>query len=199
MTTSGNSTSESRHEDQSGRVPCAVCREPIRVGARKCISCSSFQHPVRRLMGLGDTTLALLIALCSVLSYSVPVLKDAFTPKRDDIRVRLMGIDAKARRLDLFVSNLGTRPGAIGSVWVAVPPELAARSTTPGWQLDLPEDTSINPGRSYHFTFSSSEIPLPEPAHDLDPGQVFTLTVTVIRFNGTRHEIEIPLRAIARR
>lgn len=177
---------------------CAVCREEIKAGAKKCVRCGSYQTFIWRFQVLGHVTLVLLLALLSVLTTAVPIITTTLTPKRDDIRVRLMSVDHKAQHVNLFVSNLGSRAGAIGSVWVSVPPALAVATTTPGWHLDLPADASIRPGESRHLALSSSEHALPEAARHYDLGHEWSLTVSVIRFDGTTREIELPVRALDR-
>ena len=60
---------------------------------------------------MSSTVLSLLVALVSVLTVAVPVLKNAFTPANSSIKVIFQGADSKT--LSLFVTNQGTRPGAV--------------------------------------------------------------------------------------
>ena len=50
----------------------------------------SYQGGLRR-VGLSSTVLSLLVALVSVLTAAVPVLKDALTPKNSDITATYQG------------------------------------------------------------------------------------------------------------
>ena len=67
-------------------VPCPVCREPIKPGARKCIHCDSVLD-WRGWLGVSQTTLALLVALISVVAGTAPQIKDLLTPKTSSLVV----------------------------------------------------------------------------------------------------------------
>src|SRR5687767_11189316 len=66
---------------------CPVCFEPIHEGAKRCNECGSrldrfafFQH-----LNIGSTALALLTALISVLTVSLPSLVDTLQPNKSSI------------------------------------------------------------------------------------------------------------------
>ena len=69
-------------------VPCRVCREPIRQGAKKCIHCDSMLD-WRGWLGISETALALLVALVSVVGATGPRIVELFTPKASKLEVNI--------------------------------------------------------------------------------------------------------------
>src|ERR1700730_10987429 len=90
---------------------CVVCKESIRLGAKKCVHCDSFQT-WRRHIAVGDSFLALLVALVSVLSLSVPLLRTALRPNNSVLKVAFQ--DVEGPYLFAIASNLGGKPGTVG-------------------------------------------------------------------------------------
>lgn len=95
--------------------PCVVCREPIKVGARKCIHCNSPQGFTRHL-GMSSTVLALLIALISVLQSALPVLITTIEGKHTNLRLNLLS--AENTTAVFLATNSGNMPGRLGKVIV---------------------------------------------------------------------------------
>jgi hypothetical protein len=89
-----------------------VCAEPIKKAARKCIHCDSYQDWHANI-GMSSTVLSLLVALVSVLTAAIPVVKDAFTPKNALLTATFQG--ANSDRLSVLFTNQGTRPGSVSS------------------------------------------------------------------------------------
>ena len=98
-------------ELQQGLKRCEVCQEPINERALKCIHCSSEQGFMRRRLGLSSTVLSLLVALVTVLTAAIPVIKNAFTP--EDLRVTAAFQAADAHSVSVMVSNNGIRAGSV--------------------------------------------------------------------------------------
>jgi hypothetical protein len=96
--------------EPSDTKPCKVCGEEIKKTARKCIHCDSYQD-WRGSVSLSQTVLALLIALISVTTSAIPVLRDSLFTKNAAIRVAFEGANDKV--ITFLVSNIGTRPGSI--------------------------------------------------------------------------------------
>ena len=94
-----------------GTKRCLVCAEPINIAARKCVHCSSDQVGLLRNVGVSNTVLSLLIALISVLTAGVPVLKDALTPKNSELAFSFQGADDNY--INILAANQGTRPGSV--------------------------------------------------------------------------------------
>ncbi len=91
---------------------CIVCREQIKAGARKCIHCDSYQD-WREHFNFSSSALAWLVALVSVISLSLPVIKNALQKDNSNVVLAFQGIEEGY--ISLIASNLGTRPGSIGS------------------------------------------------------------------------------------
>jgi len=92
---------------------CIVCKEKVRFGARKCIHCDSFQD-WREYFSFSSSILAWLVALVSVISLALPLVKDVFKKENSRVVLALQGIEDGY--IALIASNLGTRPGSIGAV-----------------------------------------------------------------------------------
>src|SRR4029450_9517847 len=86
--------------------PCEVCREPIRLKAKKCIHCDSFQD-WRRYLNMSSTVLALLVALGTVSSAALPGLVAIFTPSFSSVSVVERGF--KGNQLEFQLHNAGTK------------------------------------------------------------------------------------------
>jgi hypothetical protein len=118
-----------------------MCAEPIKLNARKCVHCESYQDWFSNL-GLSATILSLLVALLSVLSTTVPVLKDALTPKNSKLIFSVQGADDKY--VSVLASNEGLRAGSvqaagvhvkgkpIGPLFMGEPKQLAAQIVEAG-------------------------------------------------------------------
>jgi hypothetical protein len=101
------------------RKVCKVCGESIATPAVKCIHCGSYQVWWRGILGLSNTFLALLIALISVTTSLLPVLKNSFASKNSDLQFSYQGANEYA--ITVFASNLGIRPGSVRSATMKVP------------------------------------------------------------------------------
>lgn len=93
-------------------IGCRVCREEIKLGAKKCIHCSNYQD-FRRFFTVGTTVLSLLIALLSVSGIVVPVLVDL--TQKDDASIEFVPVSSKPLTLFVLVSNTGKRAGTFNS------------------------------------------------------------------------------------
>ena len=110
-----NSTIEDAVDEQAGsqpeqferRVSCAVCRESILYGARKCTHCDSFQD-FRRWINISSSVLALLVALVSVLSVVLPDVVAFFEEEYSETRADLHAIENVL--VNIVATNVGTKP-----------------------------------------------------------------------------------------
>jgi uncharacterized membrane protein len=93
-----------------GTKPCNVCGEAIKLAARKCIHCESYQD-WHADIGMSSTVLSLLIALISVLTISVPVVRNALTPKNSNLEYSYQGTASKV--ITVLVANTGIRTGDV--------------------------------------------------------------------------------------
>ena len=89
---------------------CKICGEEIKKTARKCIHCDSYQD-WRGSLSLSQTVLALLIALISVATTAVPVIRESLFTKNAEVVEAFEGANDKV--ITFLVSNLGARPGSI--------------------------------------------------------------------------------------
>jgi hypothetical protein len=90
--------------------PCKVCGEAIKFAARKCIHCDSYQDWHAEI-GMSSTMLSLLIALLSVLTISVPVVRDALTPAVSNLKFSYQGTASKI--ITVLIANTGIRTGTV--------------------------------------------------------------------------------------
>lgn len=63
---------------------CRSCKESIKNGAKKCIHCDSYQN-WRRFFDFSGIVLSLIIALISVLTVSIPIIKTTFEQNKSDV------------------------------------------------------------------------------------------------------------------
>ena len=89
---------------------CFLCRKPIPREAKICTECNSYQD-WRKYFGVSSTVLSLLVALVSVLTVAVPVIRNALTPDRSDVRCSLLEWNPSG--VTLVVSNRGVRPAVL--------------------------------------------------------------------------------------
>lgn len=90
---------------------CRVCALQIPQAASKCTHCSSWQD-WRRHLSFGNTFLALIIALFSVISLGTPLLLNAMRGASSEILVNGL-FPAEKGSLILVVTNTGTKPAII--------------------------------------------------------------------------------------
>ena len=101
--------SQDLQEIKNDSKTCIVCGESIRITAKKCIHCDSFQS-WRRYLNISTVTLSLLVALVSVLSAGAPVLKSTFWPKSN---VKISFLDKSKNQIKVALSNSGERPAVL--------------------------------------------------------------------------------------
>jgi hypothetical protein len=112
------STAEPPGDTQGGdRLPCPMCREPLRKGAKICIRCKS-DLTWRRYLFFGNTSLALLTALVAVVAATGPTIKALFEMMDSDVHGVFVGMVAPNPRtpngqVSLLTTNHGSRIGAI--------------------------------------------------------------------------------------
>jgi hypothetical protein len=141
--------------------PCRVCREPMTAGAKKCIHCDSYQNWQRH-VGVGTTTLALLVALISVTGSTVPAILDATSPDVERVQVNLL--DPNPEALTVSVVNAGSeygivrRTGRLEVSYAERPPLKLYVYLNPVMERDLSEFI-IEPGevKAYWVQFKFAE------------------------------------------
>lgn len=93
-------------QDGRGWVRCRVCKNAIPAAAQKCSLCDSFQD-WRSHFNFSSVVLSLLVALVSVLTAAVPVLRDALTPALADVQYDILTCSTDEVRI--LASNVGSR------------------------------------------------------------------------------------------
>ena len=145
-------------------VACAVCREAIRPGARVCIHCDNYQD-WRRYIGFSSTTLALVVALVSVLSVSFKSLIDLLPKSKEHIVVGML--DTNAENLQAFAYNDGETYGILqpSAVLTVLLTDGSRTQTTvsinPGVDRNM-TSLIVRPGDvdAYFITYASSDRPI---------------------------------------
>jgi predicted nucleic acid-binding Zn ribbon protein len=122
---------------------CFLCRKEIPRGAKICTECNSYQD-WRKHFGFSSTVLSLLVALVSVLTVAVPVIRNALTPDRSEVHCALLTWNATGATL--LVSNRGVRPAVVKSLRLKL-----VTSTQPKTETifagDFPEPPILEPGK----------------------------------------------------
>lgn len=101
-----------------GMKHCKICGEPINSKALKCIHCQGEQSWGRRRLGFSSTILSLLVALITVLTAAVPVVREAIVQKNSNLNFSFQ--TANDRVIYIFASNTGVRPGSIGESYLHI-------------------------------------------------------------------------------
>jgi ribosomal protein L40E len=91
-------------------VPCRQCRTLISANAKLCRYCSSYQD-WRGHLHVSSAVLALLVALVSVLSVTLPAIVGALRPSHS--RIVLSSPVIRGEAVYVVASNLGSKPGVI--------------------------------------------------------------------------------------
>jgi hypothetical protein len=91
---------------------CLVCKEDILKGAKKCTKCESFQD-WRRFFQFNIVVLSLLVALFSVITTSVPVIRSAILPEAD---VKFSFLHLNHGNIIVVATNTGRRPAVLKRV-----------------------------------------------------------------------------------
>lgn len=187
---------------QPEKIPCQVCREPIRPGARKCIHCDSYQD-WRRILGSGGRivlVLSLLSTLIAVASALLPPLLDALHPESD---LEVVRWDPAERGMTVAVLNSGNRSGLLGQPAFYLMREEGRRCTGEPRRLEE-DEIDLSTGRRFPLNPSESTpsrvVPpagFVEIQFDIEDGQSFVDEYTRLAARGGECEIllvfEIPV------
>ena len=177
---------------------CIACRESIKQGARKCHHCDSFQDWRGRL-NFTSSVLALLVALVSVISLSVPLIHDALT--EDNSRVLITPAGVGSDSLLLVASNTGSRPATLSWAELTVGAEAGSPVVT-SLDADEPHEIPVFVSESTSILLRLS--PSPGDLDDLrkavrsvghDVVVLCVLKLEIVDFDGTRRIHSIDLNA----
>jgi hypothetical protein len=109
--------------------PCSSCAEPIRLAAKKCVSCDSYQD-WRRHFSASSTVLSLLVALLAILGPAISSIKSAIHTPRAEPRIALSSVEHHI--VSLLISNGGDAAASISSGRIEYPYGNIAWLTRPG-------------------------------------------------------------------
>jgi len=135
-------------------VPCSVCREPIRPRARICIHCKSALD-WRGWLGVSQTTLALLVALVSVVSASGPRIAELLATNYSETALDVRQVNHQF--LEVEARNQGNRNSQILSATILAKTK-DGKELEP-IELEVDNPPSVFPGQQALFSFT---IPIPE-------------------------------------
>jgi hypothetical protein len=195
-------SADSKPAENPKTSKCRICCEPIDPAAKRCNACGTRldRSDLMDQLSSASTVLAVFTALISVVTVGLPSLVQSLAPSKSNIHVAFVrsGSDYPARyKFDyqIYISNSGNRPGAIGKVWVGAD---GSRSND-NIELEIPEHywptdaegirklEVLAPGESESLYFSrrQRDLQLPDKA---------VVTVNIIEFDGTtkRHLLPIP-------
>ena len=104
-------------DQQNSHHFCSTCAEKILARAKKCTHCGSFQD-WRKFVDVGNTALALLVALVTVVGSTLPHVLAAARGGGSNIAVALGALEID--RITLVARNDGVLPGVIQFVTLEV-------------------------------------------------------------------------------
>jgi uncharacterized phosphosugar-binding protein len=163
----------------------------MRVAAKKCVRCGSYQD-WRANLGVGGTILSLLVALGSILTVAVPVMISAITPENSTLIFSYQG--ATKEDVTILVSNRGIRPGSFlshGNLELVgesgketIPVQLNEKVRNGGAQI-------IEAGKSELFDFYTDVINRPEL--NVPQNGKCRLNLSAQDFKAQRADVTIPI------
>lgn len=96
---------------ERNKLYCSECRQHIPVGARICPTCGSYQD-WRRFLSIGQTPLALLVALFSVATTLATIIPPLLTSSGSDLKL-LFESNTNASDVSFVVRNFGRSGGVV--------------------------------------------------------------------------------------
>ncbi len=111
--------SEPAAQTDDEKAPCPVCGEPISPKALKCIHCDSYLD-WRRFLIVGNTALALVIALVSVATTAVTVYRTTDAKPDSTLEFRYLGVIGD--KPTFLATNPGTLTAVVGRSTLDVGP-----------------------------------------------------------------------------
>jgi len=92
---------------------CKYCKSDIDKQASYCIHCSHYQN-WRRFFKVSNSSLALFIALITVLSSTLPILNKML--EKEETSLTFSFLESTDGNFDILVTNEGNKRGVIGSI-----------------------------------------------------------------------------------
>jgi len=183
-------SSDEAPQAQNQTKNCKVCASEIPLAARKCIKCGSFQD-FRRYFEFGNSTIALLIALISVISLASKNISDLYRslfvdPLQPDFVARISFIDRD--KLSILFQNSGTNRITLDHGALCRVPILTSRLEPKGdWNFRYPRPSEVS---AVHFIVYQN----PDGQKVIEAGGI---TTSVYALHQTRPEEGRPFEEIA--
>lgn len=129
---------------------CGICKSPIYVGARKCIECGSYQHPVRRFLAGMDVKS--LVAIIPIATLAFVFIKDQVTTPRAELRIASLACTDD--KIKVAAANIGERDALFAGV------NLIQVGKSPiKLQVEAPSKTDllIEPGKTHIYELAARD------------------------------------------
>lgn len=167
---------------------CIVCAHPIPEAAKFCIHCENHQGWFRRNIGVGETTLALLVALVAAIGAAIPPIGALFSrPSASIVQTSVVFTDGS---LKVVMANAGERAGVFQLARVLF--RIDDQSPAVMVNFDIPGNPILLPGDWRVFTLKPGE-PL---SREVDDKKKFALAMQEHDF---RNALEAGRNAVAAR
>jgi len=142
---------ENHQEPAPTMKQCSTCAEPIRVEAKKCIHCGSYQS-WRGRINFSATVLSLLVALIAVIGTTAPVIRNLFTPS--EAAFRFSDPVFGQGTISVTATNIGAQPARLDWTVITIPQKTGGQP----YMFDLHSsdavsDQKVGPGETKTITF----------------------------------------------
>lgn len=132
--------------------PCAMCGEPIRINAKKCVHCGSYQS-WRGRINFSATILSLLVALTAVIGSTVPAIKAFLVPSVATFRFSPPTFNLGS--VSVTATNIGAQPATLDSAFIMIPQKTGGQP----YIFDLPSpnkasEQTVGPGETKILTYN---------------------------------------------
>lgn len=168
---------------------CKHCAAHIPLGARLCKECKSYQD-WRGWLPISQTTLALVVALVSVLTAAAPTVQELITEKNSRLSMNYIG--TSNGEVLMATTNAGNRPGTVleGKIYVGITGNDSGKMTYP---LQVKGERSVAPG-ALRTTALIMTVPQPEMEADLAKVKErltfeCSILASAVQFNGQRLDV----------
>ena len=94
---------------------CVVCYSPIHQGAKKCVTCDSYQSPLRSI--LSGIDLQALITLIPIATLAFVFLRDQLVTPQADLRIA--SLSCAVDKVTLAAANVGNRDALFAGAYLS--------------------------------------------------------------------------------
>ncbi|MGO8316051.1 hypothetical protein ACC848_05585 [Rhizobium johnstonii] len=178
-------------EEAQPTQPCVICREPIVVGAKKCVHCSSFQNRTIDNLTTWSSILAAPLALLPLVGIAAALW--ALTPAASKGKIEMQLISCRRDTVQAAFINSGRSPAMVtGSLFEVV---RDGKVQTAGYETraDAPSVKVINPNEEAStvnykpYVGNTPDVFI--PANSAVKACIFRFTANWMDFEGTKDSI----------